>query len=724
MDATFQTTNHPNQNLDSSQDQLLSSVKDSLHPIVLDPLPDISLINNPSNPTNIFEAKSILPPSDIDPRNLLDWLLDIFNRLAFFDDSSEIIVTTEILRRWIDIVKENLRDKELLEKENEKLREEIENLKGQVASLSLKALAPKLTSRNGHLSPSTDITRPSSGTQGTDANETGQEGGPPQKRKQGAQPGHKRNQRKLFTLEEADTVNEYGREDLRCPNCGEELARSPEKDKQYDRYELVPSPIKKILTLIYAYKCPNCGKFHYGDVPENVVVTGLICNAILTLILTLKANSMSIRRIQEELSQFFNLDLSIGYINHSLKSMSSALRPIYLEILDNIKYESLLYIDETGHRNKGARVYTWVFGGRLIIAFKIATRSSFTLEVVLGDLFHGIISCDFYAAYRRFVKDNPNATLQFCMAHLIRDFKYCLDYKDRVIHDYGQRALDILRDIFKTYHELKEVIDKVSQKALELKSRLFELKDKLTTAALDAPSNCPKALAIAKRFLDFPEFYFTFMDNDAVEPTNNRAEVLIRSIVNDRKICQGTESQEGIWFSETIWSINATLKKMNIQAVDFFLKVLAAHDANAPLPSLVNYGSEVPQKYIDQARQEEEDLRAEKAKMAASHAAKTSEEAEVEQTTIGEAQDKDSPINAPSRPKTKLTIVIKEPKKGPEQKPGAKQSASGAASAPHKKRPQRVTITLKPLTSKPAPTSHHRERKAPGPLLMGSGACP
>ena len=54
--------------------------------------------------------------------------------------------------------------------------------------------------------------------------------------------------------------------------------------------------------------------------------------------------------------------------------------------------------------------------------------------------FTGIIGCDYYSAYRKFLRET-NVWLQLCWAHLIRDVKYLTTLSDRATRGYGQRLL-------------------------------------------------------------------------------------------------------------------------------------------------------------------------------------------------------------------------------------------------------------------------------------------
>src|SRR5262249_10760430 len=60
----------------------------------------------------------------------------------------------------------------------------------------------------------------------------------------------------------------------------------------------------------------------------------------------------------------------------------------------------------------------------LLTVFKIdAHRSGDVLLEVLGREFAGVVGCDYFSAYRRYMRE-CNVLVQFCLAHLIRDIKF------------------------------------------------------------------------------------------------------------------------------------------------------------------------------------------------------------------------------------------------------------------------------------------------------------
>ena len=63
---------------------------------------------------------------------------------------------------------------------------------------------------------------------------------------------------------------------------------------------------------------------------------------------------------------------------------------------------------------------------------------------VLGEEFDGTIGCDYFSAYRKYMRLNENVTVQFCLAHLIRDVKFLVDHPNSKNRAYGRRVLEAI----------------------------------------------------------------------------------------------------------------------------------------------------------------------------------------------------------------------------------------------------------------------------------------
>ena len=69
--------------------------------------------------------------------------------------------------------------------------------------------------------------------------------------------------------------------------------------------------------------------------------------------------------------------------------------------------------------NNGEPWWTWCFRAELYTLFKIdPTRRGDVLIAVLGREFAGVLGCDYFSAYRRYMRE-CGVTVQFCLAHRV-----------------------------------------------------------------------------------------------------------------------------------------------------------------------------------------------------------------------------------------------------------------------------------------------------------------
>ena len=86
-----------------------------------------------------------------------------------------------------------------------------------------------------------------------------------------------------------------------------------------------------------------------------------------------------------------------------------------------------------------------VLSRELYTLFKIdPTRKTDVLIKVLGTEFDGVLGCDYFSSYRSYM-DRFDVTIQFCLAHLIRDVKFLTTLPDARDRAYGERLRKALR---------------------------------------------------------------------------------------------------------------------------------------------------------------------------------------------------------------------------------------------------------------------------------------
>lgn len=467
-----------------------------------------------------------------------------------------------------------------LEKQNAALGQKVHLLEKEIARL-LK------NSATSHKPPSSDITQPKKRGQG------GQEDGSGKaedKKKRGGQPGHPKHERAPFSLEAVDHTQDYGLEC--CPECaGAHLVLLDEAPRIQQQMEL-----KEILWEVeehraYPFYCLDCEAVHYATFPEEVVKAGLFKERLTALVAYMKhVGHASFSTIRKFIRDVLGAKVSRGYLAKLIQKVSGCLDRPYEELLQRLPLEAKLNVDETGHKDNGERFWTWVFKAELYVLFRIdKSRGSGVLVEVLGEEFEGVLGCDYFSAYRKYMKDF-NITVQFCMAHLIRDIRYLTTLPDPDTRRYGERVLQTVRDLFGVIHSREQRTPADFVQALEeAKAALLQVALEDVPSQLDSEGKEQKREAqnLANRFRRHGPAYFEFITTPGIDPTNNLAEQAIRFIVIDRYVTQGTRSPKGRQASERLWTIIATCSLQGRSAFAFIQQAVHAYLHDDSPPSLL-----------------------------------------------------------------------------------------------------------------------------------------
>jgi len=105
---------------------------------------------------------------------------------------------------------------------------------------------------------------------------------------------------------------------------------------------------------------------------------------------------------------------------------------------------------------------------------------------VLGKEFDGVLGCDYFSSYRKYMKDF-NIAIQFCIAHLIRDIRFLVSFPDAETKVYGEKLLESVKKLFKVICKLEGMSKQAFKNGLE------EAKETIMRVATgDAPSSLDK----------------------------------------------------------------------------------------------------------------------------------------------------------------------------------------------------------------------------------------
>lgn len=447
------------------------------------------------------------------------------------------------------------------------LEEQLAAALARIAQLEAEIARLKKNSSTSSKPPSSDIVKP---PKPSPPNRRG-------KRSIGGQPGHAQHTRTPFRPEEVHQIIEY---ELKAADT--EGLRPLNRWHVVQQVELVEEPFLVTEHRARQYAERRTGEIITAPLPPEIQAAGLVGPRLSAAIAFQKAAChMSYSTIQTFWQDLTGLHLCRGQLVKVVQKNSLAIAQPYEELRDALAEQDRLGIDESGHKDAGRRHWTWCFRTPRFTVFHIdPSRGSEVLRAVLGETFGGVIGCDYFSAYHKYMADS-GATVQFCMAHLIRDVRFLAEQCNASLAGWGNKLLGWLRKLFHTLHRRDQ------QTPADFARRMDAIRRGFLRQAR-RPPRLSEALALAARFRGRQaEHYFTFLTKPGVEPTNNLTEQAIRHVVIDRRVTQGTRGQAGMRWCERAWTIMATCAQQGRSAFEFLHQSLLAYFTNQLPPSLL-----------------------------------------------------------------------------------------------------------------------------------------
>ena len=463
------------------------------------------------------------------------------------------------LEEAVLVIVELLQRVERLELENDELRVENEKLKEEVSRL-------KKDSSTSSKPPSSDITSPPG------------ERRQPGKRKSGGQAGHKGFFRKQV---EADKIEPLHLES--CPKCGSRDLGNERQDnvKSHQQAELVAKPVEVIEYRCFGRFCRCCNKVQYPELPEHVLPGQLLGPKLLSLCGYMKsAMGVSISELTQFFTEVLELPVARSTIQTAIFRVSDALRPCHEEVLNALPRQESLNIDETGWKENGKRLWVWLFSTKHLACFTIRnSRGCKVLKEVLGEVFAGAITSDFYSAYVCYA----TALQQFCLAHLIRELKFLTTLPRQDAKVFGEKILRYMRRIFTLWHNRDSFTPEQFQRRVSrcenaLRNYLFAQQFEKGTDARRVQLRMTKHWDSMFRFLKQPDLF---------APTNNAAERDIRHLVRLRRISQGSRGTNGQLWTARAATVVVSCRKQKQNPWKFIQLAVSAHFFSHQTPTLI-----------------------------------------------------------------------------------------------------------------------------------------
>jgi transposase len=454
------------------------------------------------------------------------------------------------------------------------LQDQLDALQRDLRQLREQLAVATKTSATSSKPPSSDIVKPKLAAADPDT----------LPRSIGAQPGHPLHTREPFAAEHITASHTHTL--AACPGCGCQLERNGTLARVVQQVDVLQAPLSVAQHTCPEYWCGRCQKPYWAPFPVPIQQGGLVGPQLTALIAFLKgACHASFSTIRTFLRDVVGVTLSRGQLSKTINKVSAALEGAYAELLSALPEEAVLNVDETGHPCQGERWWTWCLRAELYTVYHIdACRNAEVLMGLLGRDFQGVLGCDYFSAYRRYMRE-CGVSLQFCLAHLIRDVKFLTTLPDPAERAYGERLRGALKALFEVIHRRETLSEAVFQ------IRLQAARDAVLRAGLEDAPATRHAQNLARRFRQHGEAYFRFVTTPGVEPTNNLAEQAIRFVVIDRHITQGTRSAAGRRWSERIWTVIATCSRQGRSVYAFLREAIDNWFTGQAAPSLLPQGT-------------------------------------------------------------------------------------------------------------------------------------
>lgn len=362
-----------------------------------------------------------------------------------------------------------------------------------------------------------------------------------------------------------------------CPDCGSGDLIDGGTLETLQQVELPEVKAHVTEFSLKKYTCSCCGHSSTANLPKGIP-NSVFGPRLMALVANLTGvMHLSKRDAMRLLKDLFDIDICEGSVVNIEERVAAAIKEIYERIHDVVTKSSLCkHFDETSWRDKGKSQFVWIASTSQAACFKIdPSRSREAFERFVGTLAPSPVVTDRYAVY-----NEVSTSHQYCLAHLIRDFRKFAERKseDGPLGEVIEKELRATCKIYRAYKRGEISLKSRNIRLGRARKRLeYDLVDGLANASDDMAKFC-------ENVLDDFDHLWVFREFTDVDPTNNLAERDLRKLVLWRKKSYGTRSDRGQRYVERITSIAETIKRHGRVVFTFLKEAITAfyHGFEAP----------------------------------------------------------------------------------------------------------------------------------------------
>ncbi len=444
-----------------------------------------------------------------------------------------------------------------LHAENSQLRQDLETAQQRIAELEQEKQQLRTELNNLKQAPFRPKRRKT--REKTPANE-----GASSKKRRGRAAGHPGSGRKRPAQIDRTEQIPVG---AHCPDCGELLTGAGvTRERIIEDIEPVRPPQVTCYEIERRW-CPHCRAYKESPVTAALPRHRVGFHVMLFVVYQKVAVGLSYGKIRHELRTYFGLTLSKGELSNIVDEVATLFGPAYTRLIDLLRQQARVHVDETGWRINGVNHWLWVFVNDVITLYVVShSRGSKVPKALLGADFAGSVVSDFYSAYNPLDYEKGK-----CWSHLLRDSHALVDDRappDSERQHFHQQLHQLFLDMGLALEQVKLDDGARANMAQEMRQRLQAFAQQAWTDA-----DCQR---LAKRILKHLDELLLWLRDPEVNATNNTAERALRPAVVTRKTSFGSHSKKGALDFARLLSLIRTWEQ---QGLDFFAH---AHQLLAP----------------------------------------------------------------------------------------------------------------------------------------------
>lgn len=395
-------------------------------------------------------------------------------------------------------------------------------------------------------------------------------------------PGRKKGQGPFQRREQPETAAKTPPVDVPvqetiCPVCGGQLEREGEETVSTTDVPPQPAPETRVYR-VHICRCRQCKKRFRGrhpDVAEGQ--QGATAHRVGPRVMALAhamhyGHGVPVRRVPKIIEEWTGLRVTQSAITQdALKRAEGEVGARYQQLREKPREAPVTYTDDTGWRVGGQPAYLMAFDTDTETVYQIRNHHGHeqVMEIIPAD-YQGVLVTDRGPSYE--AKALSQVAQNKCVFHLQRNAQEVIDNKQGRAKRFGTELKDILKranQLWKDYRAGTVTAGQWAERGAGIRE---ELNEHLRHRRLRDPDN--------QRLLDTIGLQndlgrvLRFLDNSAIEPTNNRGEQALRGAVIARKVSHCSKTQRGAEAYAAFCSVLRTGKKTGLSFVQSMTQLL------------------------------------------------------------------------------------------------------------------------------------------------------